>query len=198
MRPVSELNFDKNSRDGSHANIRHSLRELQWILPLSIQKALFRAVARGYNPYTDWNKRFQAIFIHVPRTAGTSIASATKASKPHIPISRFIAFEPKLHNRLFKFAFVRNPWDRLLSSFSHMRAKAANDPEWLATHATLAQFPDFESFVMALEHQGFRRRILSFIHFRRQIDWLTLPYSKKIEVDFVGRFETLVEDYAHY
>jgi hypothetical protein len=182
------------SRDMA-SNFWGRLRELQWLLPLSVQKRLLRTVAVQYNPYSEWNYRDASIFIHVPRSAGTSIAFAIGAPKPHIPVSRYAAFDASLYNQFFKFAFVRNPWDRLLSSYSHICA-AENDPEWKTHTAVLSRFKDFESFVLALEDPKLRRRILGFTHFRPQVDWLTLPRSKQIAVDFVGRFENLDLDYV--
>lgn len=177
------------------SNFRRQLRELQWLLPLEIQRTLFRTVARRYDPYSDWNDRYRAIFIHVPRSGGTSIAFAIGAPKPHIPISRYAAFDPTLQNQLFKFCVVRNPWDRLLSAFTHLRG-ATNQPVWRVPHEFVSHFPDFESFVLELERPKPRRKLLRFIHFRPQVDWLTLPRSNEIALDFVGRYETLAEDYA--
>ena len=37
---------------------------------------------------------------------------------------------------------------------------------------------------------------MAYSHFRPQLDWLTLPRSTKAYVDFVGRFETLAEDFS--
>ena len=189
------LNNPATLDQGMFSNFRRRFRELQWLLPLGIQRTILRTVARRYNPYRDWNYSHRAIFIHVPRTAGTSIAFASGAPKPHIPVSRFAAFDPSLYNKLFKFAFVRNPWDRLLSSFAHIRT-AAYDSEWRTHNSVLTRFKDFESFVLALEDPKFRRRLLGFVHFRPQLDWITLPRSTEICVDFLGRFENLEENYG--
>ena len=194
VHPVAEMRSGNALRRDLAGWFRDHLRELQWLLPLSVQ-AMLRTIAPGYNPYSDWNERYRAIFIHVPRTAGSSVALALGAPKPHIPISRFRVFEPQHCHEFFKFAFVRNPWDRLLSSFAHIRT-AAYDPEWHTSHTALDGFGDFESFVLALENPKFRRRILALTHFRPQTDWITLARSNEIAVDFVGRFENLDEDYA--
>lgn len=115
--------------------------------------------------------------------------------KPHIPVSRYAAFDASLYSQFFKFTFVRNPWDRLLSTFTHLLA-AANEPVWHVPHLYVSRFPNFESFVLALEHPNEHRKLLRFIHFRPQVDWLTMPGSNKITIDFVGRYENLAEDFG--
>jgi hypothetical protein len=171
---------------------------MQWALPQTAQKLLFRTVGRDYDPYTDWNSRYRAIFIHVPRTGGTSIARAINAPKPHVPIGRYQLFDARRFDAYFKFAFVRNPWDRLLSSYSHIRAIFDDSPEeglaWAPPE--FAYYQSFETFVLALEYSHFRSRMLAFDHFRPQLDWIGRPRSKTVPLDFVGRFERLGEDFA--
>ena len=44
------------------------------------------------------------------------------AFRPHAPISTVIDLMPEgLFARYFKFAFVRNPWDRIVSEFEFVR-----------------------------------------------------------------------------
>jgi hypothetical protein len=179
--------------------MRMHLRELQWQLPLRLQSVLLRIVGGRYDPYADWHRCHRAIFVHVPRTAGTSTAMALGAPKPHVPISRYAAFDRAAFAQYYKFAFVRNPWDRLLSAFSDLCA-AANRPAWpegmFWSRAHLSRFANFETFVLALSYPKSRRTIFAHHHFRPQLDWLTLPHSNKGAMDFLGRFESLDEDFA--
>ncbi len=181
------------------APARKHLRELQWQLPLQLQAVLLKIIGGRYNPYAEWHLRHRAIFVHVPRTGGTSMSLALGAPKPHVPISRYAAFDRSAFLDFYKFAFVRNPWDRLLSAFSDLR-DAANRPAWgegmLWSRAHLSRFANFENFVVALDNPKLRRTILSHHHFRPQLDWLTLPRSNQCEMDFLGRFETVGEDFA--
>ncbi|MEO8453816.1 MAG: sulfotransferase family 2 domain-containing protein [Sphingomicrobium sp.] len=137
--------------------------------------------------------------MHIPRTAGTSFALAAGPPKQHVPISRYAAWDRAAFCDYFKFCFVRNPWDRLLSAYSIMRAAKA-DTRWpngrLWSRKHLSNYPNFESFVLALQDATVRRPIMAYSHFRPQLDWLTLPRSTKVCVDLVGRFETLEEDFS--
>ena len=184
---------------GEQSPIRTRLRELQWQLPLSVQGPLLRFLGRRYDPYSEWHRRNLSIFVHIPRTAGTSFTLAAGAPKQHVPLSRYAAAHPAAFRDYFKFCFVRNPWDRLLSAFSIMN-EAKADTQWpggqLWSLKNLRDYPDLETFVLALEDAKVRRSIMAYSHFRPQLDWLTLPRSSTICVDFLGRFESLGKDFA--
>jgi hypothetical protein len=62
--------------------------------------------------------------------------------------------------------------------------------------ATLGNTKNFEEFVLMLENPTRRRIVMRYPLFRPQLDWLQLPVSRRMPVDFVGRFERLHEDFA--
>lgn len=178
--------------------MRTHIRELQWQLPLHLQRVLLKFIGGRYNPYCEWHRRHRAIFVHIPRTGGTSMAFALGAPKPHIPISRYAAFDRAAFKNYFKFAFVRNPWDRLLSAYTVLRTSDerpnwAEGMQWARTH--MPQFQTFESFVLALDDTKTLQRMMTHDFFRLQLDWVTMPHSRGSAVDFLGRFETVAEDF---
>lgn len=79
--------------------------------------------------------KYKAIFIHNPKTGGTSIEDLLdiEASKDnllcgdyencdyalqHMPYKELkSAIDPTIFDSFFKFTFVRNPWDRLVSTY---------------------------------------------------------------------------------
>lgn len=63
-----------------------------------------------------FNREYNAIFIHIPKTAGSSIQEAL-GHGGHETIHHYM--EQEGFNRAFKFAFVRNPWDRFISMCFH-------------------------------------------------------------------------------
>lgn len=84
----------------------------------------------------------------------------------------------------FKFAFVRNPWDRLVSSYYEFRSKY---------HSTWNQemrlMLSFKKFVRALPDM----KIKSDIHFIPQFDCLSI--NGELKMDYVGRYENYIEDF---
>jgi len=136
----------------------------------------------------------KAIFVHTPKAAGTSVAISIFGELPYhyTALEYRTIFGAADFGRYFKFTFVRNPWDRVLSAYSYLQRGGWNesDRQWAATN--LAQYTSFEHFVL----NGLPRSdIRSFMHFRPQeefvCDWLGRPL-----VDFVGRFERLAEDFT--
>jgi len=83
----------------------------------------------------------------------------------------------------FKFAFVRNPWDRAVSTYLHRR-KVAPQPIKMLWPASQRLF------------RGLLRMKYSILGASsvQQVDYLT-DKSGNLLVDFVGRFEDLKEDF---
>jgi hypothetical protein len=100
--------------------------------------------------------RARAIFVHIQKTAGSSIEAALRdhdpEAGPHLVGGRrhVHAVElrdvvgPDVWGRYFKFAFVRNPWDRLLSWYQ--MCVQAQQPNAFCRYVRDG-FPTFESFV---------------------------------------------------
>lgn len=168
-------------------------------VPQSIKRALLPTFFPGRSPFGEENDRHQAIFIHVPKTAGSSVhrAFGTTTSR-HAPFSRYAAYDPVRTARCFKFCFVRNPWDRLLSAFSYLRYCKANpaSQDWRWSHKHLSPYRKFEDFVRALTNPVVRFVVMSYPHFIPQYFWITVPGNPGLQMDLVGRFETLDADFS--
>jgi hypothetical protein len=170
---------------------------LEYSLPIAVQRPLIR-MARS-TPYTRDFESTHSIFVHIPKTAGTSLGEAIYGRwVGHVPLSRFAAFDQEKFKSFFKFSFVRNPWDRLLSAFAHLKGHgeplASREALWSKLH--LAETETFEDFVLGLRDERFRTLIINDVHFRPQLNWIALPGTERIAVDFVGRFESLEEDFS--
>src|SRR5215207_236526 len=70
----------------------------------------------------------KVIFIHIQKTGGDTVSRLLSESVPdilHLNAKHGFAVDAVKHlddwNNYFKFAFVRNPWDRLVSWYSMIR-----------------------------------------------------------------------------
>jgi hypothetical protein len=98
---------------------------------------------------------------------------------------------PSHFDGLFKFSFVRNPWDRLVSAYCHFQREQDSLLEDLGIRA----FRDFARW-MVEDSQDYRGRKHVFVAAvrRTQVEYLTGLDGVRI-VDFVGRYECLMEDF---
>ncbi len=81
----------------------------------------------------------------------------------------------------FKFGFVRNPWDRVVSLYERTEARQ------------MRETTSFEEFV-----RGIRFSSSTCVHsspHRYQLDWFLGP-SGEMLADFIGKFENLADDWA--
>ena len=147
---------------------------------------------RGRGLYNSQFQQTKSIFIHVPKIAGSSIAKALYGvEQGHYPCFLFEAISQRKFKESFKFGFVRNPWDRVVSAYHYLAqgGKIEADRTWARAH--LAGVRDFSDFV--------RNRLIcplvrESIHFRSQTYFLC-DHTGRIAVDFLGRFESLDRDF---
>jgi hypothetical protein len=149
------------------------------------------------------NHEYQCIFVHIPKVAGTSIKAfleerdSARQQRDPMPfkVDDFKFDPPPPHLRAtdhvkygfvtasqfetyFKFAFVRNPWERLVSEFLYRRHPLRFD---------------FKTFVF--ERLPKPAWSDEYCHIIPQYDFLH-DEQGRLAVDFVGRFETLSDDFS--
>lgn len=119
------------------------------------------------------------IFIHIPKTGGTSIEIALGQEqcglqKHELPSNIIWDYGRELWKSYYKFTFVRNPWDRLVS--------------WYFFRIENNQFSG--PFAAYLKHLD---PVLCYTPWynRQQVDWI-----ERERLDFIGRFEKLNEDWT--
>ena len=135
------------------------------------------------------------LFIHIEKTAGSSIHKALyKAREPNVIIperwdgSTIINFHKtadfylqnmgrEKFNNHFKFAFVRNPWTKIVSHWKYIKK----------FHRFDRPINTFEQFI--LEEHNWTPTV-----FKAQTDYI-LDNSGNLLVDFIGRFENLENDF---
>lgn len=164
---------------------------LKDLLPLTVRMRI--ADLRGRGLYSHYADAHHCIFIHIPKAAGSSVA-LTLFGQPsrHIPWQDYARANPRKFAQYFKFTFVRNPWDRLVSTWAFLRKGGMNEQDRHWADTVLCHYPDFDSFVHGwLSPQS----IQSWVHFRPQHTFFCDAHGQA-QVDFVGRFERLEQDFA--
>lgn len=145
-------------------------------------------------PFEHYQRRHGCLFIHIPKTAGTSILEALgkrTGGRLHLPWYVYRAADPLFFAAAWKFAFVRNPWDRVHSAWSYLMS-GGNQGEDRRLTATLQAFGSFERFVIdGLQAGAWRNHPL----FLSQAEFVCGLDGEPI-VDFLGRYETVEQDFA--
>ncbi len=158
--------------------------------------------------------RYRFLFVHIAKTGGTSVRGALQAYRWRDPyyfpqwlaskmsglVNHEVAIKLPRHCKaitaqemlprefyddLFKFAFVRNPWDLQVSSYHHIRRER---PQLLLPDETFEQF-----LRRKLDpERPWQYHIDTSI--TRQTDYLSDLRGNTI-VDFIGRYEQLQQDF---
>lgn len=150
------------------------------------------------------SRKHKAIFIHVPRTGGSSIESqgifSIEQGPTHDPID-VVAWQlrPERIDDYFCFAFVRNPFDWFVSLYHYFYSMGITH-RWYWNNKKVVQevkqFPDFRAFCREFSSLKCRGEYhYGVCHFLPQSHYL-VGRSGKCELDFVGRFEQLLEDWG--
>lgn len=141
------------------------------------------------------------VFIHIPKTGGSSIEKFLKiyghnnmgSNKIYDPLimfgkgSQHYSYEKILENsekdvsEYFSFCFVRNPWDRIVSEFF-----------WRQKHNGFREETSFRDFIYLIKESNIKFKP----HFIDQKSFIC-GENDKILVDFVGRFENFQQDFEH-
>lgn len=157
------------------------------------KKMFFDEVDEGYSFEGFFDKN--CIFIHIPKAAGISINKSLfkNYGGGHRPAIHYkMLFKNKDFKNMYKFTFVRNPYDRLFSAYNYLNKGGFNkrDRDWKKKHLT--NINSFEEFVMQwLSAKNIKRNL----HFIPQYKFIYTPFSLKKLVDFVGYYENLDHDY---
>lgn len=85
---------------------------------------------------------------------------------------------------LFSFSFVRNPWDRAVSSYSNPDPHLIAQAQGLGLDVKQMDFKEFVNMMTNVAHS----------HFLPQHQFVLDPTGNPL-VDFLGRYENLEEDF---
>jgi hypothetical protein len=152
-----------------------------------------------------YSREFNFIFVHIPKTGGNTIQSilsqysedqittrsdqdgverfgvtnAELSTRKHSPLRAYRRkLAPELYRRAFKFTTVRNPWDRMISSY-------------FSPHRGYEKW-DRNLFLELLENS---KTMVQFMDERDPPHWARRFIRPRIHIDFVMRFERLQQDF---
>ncbi len=121
--------------------------------------------------------------------------------KRHFPFARRDEIR-STYKDYFKFAFVRNPWDRIVSCFNNKILKTADYSDQWYKNGVADNFWQYgDRFRGGMSFEEFVNTVVSIPdeeseeHIRPQFMFLTDKEGNRL-VDFVGKFETLTDDLA--
>jgi len=144
----------------------------------------------------------RCIFTHVPKTAGKSVrylfglpefeqdykadGRNIEYAYGHKTLSEFL--DEEYFFKYFKFAFVRNPFDRIVSAYFYLDNGGCNEIDRRFREEHLAPYKgDFTAFVEDLS------RLITTPHFQPQVVWLC-DNRRNLLADFIGRYESFERD----
>lgn len=147
--------------------------------------------------FKDFHDKYKCIFIHVPKVAGSSIERVIYQTDGwlvgHVKARDYVKFDKNKFENYFSFGFVRNPYDRMVSAYHYSKNDSPDscDIEWGKLNIGDLEF---EKFVLKLQDEKFKQKILTKNHFSPQHEYLC-DENMNVLVDFVGRFEQLNSDF---
>ena len=146
-----------------------------------------------------YDKEKKLLFIHIPKNGGNTVATATDFKYnthlgKHAQISE-IELEHKL-DEYYKFAVVRNPWDRVVSMYYYFKKfKAIGDVEfksWLLNNNTTHKSIKVMSGKLIFDKNAPGHYDEPF-QTKTQLSWLK-DSNGVVAVDFICRLEHLSHD----
>jgi hypothetical protein len=159
--------------------------------PSKVKQALLRRIRQlpllpssdPYNLTISYEKHF--VWYRVAKVATRTIfqllANAGVTPETRHPYN--ILYTPARYATFFKFAFIRNPWDRLVSCW-HNKVVDNNYFKFDdATYPMMREYPNFVDYVAEMDLNTCDN------HLRLQSKLIDLN-----SVDFIGRFENLNHD----
>ena len=150
------------------------------------------------------NHKHKFIFIHIPKTAGTSVEKVlfkppkkrtTKdlwmfpnkyqtGALQHLMASHIIQEVGwDVFFKYFTFSFVRNPYDKMVSQYKY----TINERPDLLRYIGISDSASFKEYI--------ERVMVTKLHVQWDCQYKFLYINKKCVVDFIGKFENLQEDF---
>lgn len=139
--------------------------------------------------------RLKCIYVHIPKTAGVAINKALYGNLggSHLTVKLYKRiFGPLTFRKYFTFTFVRNPYSRVYSAYTFLKngGFCERDRKW--AEKNIKPYTSVNDFV---ENWLNEQTMWSYDHFRPQYSYVC-DLSNMPEVDFIGKFESIDNDFS--
>jgi len=147
------------------------------------------------------NVSHKFIYVGVPKTGTTSIETFIKKKYKILPSCQSKHWPISLHDAeyldYFKFAFVRNPWDWVVSWFSYRK-----EPSSTFTTPSSAIKSEFKRWIfktfeenekLKKENYSLNKSLCYRPLYLSQSEYISI--DGELKMDFIGRFENLQKDF---
>ncbi|MBC9798669.1 sulfotransferase family 2 domain-containing protein [Sinomicrobium weinanense] len=143
------------------------------------------------------------IFVHIPRTAGSSIGSLTKQlnivvkghnihNKKHIFYYETKECKSKIYP---SFSVIRNPWERAVSSFFYLNNGGLNKYDLRDKQRYIQKYNgDFKAFI---KNEFVSNKVYEQLHFIPQYKWIT-DLNGNIVIGSILKYESLNNDFNDF
>ena len=161
---------------------------------MNIIKKILKRIFIPY-PYKWYMIKNKFIFIHIPRTGGTSFKSIfdNHGIREHFSYRVYMLSNLKKFNTYFKFCFVRNPYDRCVSTYLYLKAGGNRKGDLYFKELIEKKYISFDKFVIEFLDLY---RIHEHNLFKPQYRYV-FNIQKKRMVDYIGRYESINEDFIY-
>lgn len=129
------------------------------------------------------------LFIHIPKTGGTTIHEYLGEYATARPDHIFAAEARKEWPEYFFYTFMRNPYTRMVSLYESQFPREWSGHYHLPKEPTNLSFERYVQIIVERQHDDERH----LAHWRPQTDWV-FDDDDNLMVDYVGHMETLKND----
>lgn len=160
--------------------ISHKKKYIFIEVPKTASTSLRKVLGFSKRPHLDIVEIRKNMIYNWPFPEGSGIIGKFQKLNKFIPSKIRENVIEKQFNSYFKFGFVRNPWDRVVSLYYRKEG------------IKMVDRITFDEFVSWIQYSS-DTSIHTSVH-KNQLDWFT-DENGKVIVDFIGKFESLEDDY---
>lgn len=135
------------------------------------------------------NNQYNCIFIHIPKTAGTSILDRFNDKLKSQVKAHWVVYDTNKVLNYYTFTFIRNPWDRFVSEYVWrcQRAPWGKKKKDISFNTCCKMFINGELDTIYPVKQR--------IHLWDQLNVIEHAVGSIENVNYIGRFETIEHDF---